>query len=234
MMATGKAGRTNGLRKGVMRRDCPGSWDWNEQNGKRPPGRRESASDCRGKNGVKDHRNGQGNLAAAQRFDCSQRARRRGAVVGCPPPRGCCRGGRQPVTGTRHRELGEPHAGTSLLPHRHFRGVQAPAAPALPTALSPPQTSFDTAGSPGKHPLRGQSKPPGLGLGRTPTPALIRGLEPRGMLLHLPGLCVLWAPESHGQRFLKVVQRSPRKPRVGSARRLCLPRFQNLQLNSMA
>lgn len=88
LMATEKAGRTNGLRKGVMRCDCPGSWDWKEQNGKRPPGRRESASDCSGKNGVKDHWNGQGNLAAARRFDCFQRdggAR----AVGCIPPKGC-------------------------------------------------------------------------------------------------------------------------------------------------
>lgn len=64
-MATEKAGGTNGSRKGVMRCDCPGCWDCREQNGKRPPGRRENASDCSGKSGVKDHWNGQGNLAAA-------------------------------------------------------------------------------------------------------------------------------------------------------------------------
>lgn len=28
-------------------------------------------------------------------------------VVGCIPPGGCCRGGREPVTGTKHHELGE-------------------------------------------------------------------------------------------------------------------------------
>lgn len=65
LMATEKAGGTNGSRKGVMRCDCPGCWDCREQNGKRPPGRRENASDCSGKSGVKDHWNGQGNLAAA-------------------------------------------------------------------------------------------------------------------------------------------------------------------------
>lgn len=64
LMATEKAGGTNGLRKGVMRCDCPGCWDCGEQNGKRPPGRGENASDCSGKSGVKDHWNGQGNLAA--------------------------------------------------------------------------------------------------------------------------------------------------------------------------
>lgn len=47
-----------------MRCDCPGCWDCGEQNGKRPPGRGENASDCSGKSGVKDHWNGQGNLAA--------------------------------------------------------------------------------------------------------------------------------------------------------------------------
>lgn len=36
-----------------MRCDCPGAWGWKEPNGKRPPGRRESASDCGGKTELK-------------------------------------------------------------------------------------------------------------------------------------------------------------------------------------
>lgn len=84
LMATEKARGTNGLGKGMMRCDCPGSWDWKEQNGKRPPGRRESASDCWVGKRVKAHWKGQGNLEAAQRRDCFQRRALDGALQPSP------------------------------------------------------------------------------------------------------------------------------------------------------
>lgn len=194
------------MRKGVMRCDCPGCWDCRERNGKRPPGRRENASDCWGKNGVKDHWNGQGNLA----------------VLGLIPGEEE-RGTKPPGPGGRpggHRAPATPIQGRASQPCPLQSAELSPSS-ALPAQPREAEANQNMMGkqSLGVSQVFGGGKSP-----RIPLP--VQGPRPQAMLCASREERVLRAADSHSRRFSKGYAKVSTQLTCPEQHQLCLPHFQ--------